>query len=658
MIAQRIYKEARPLFWPWCAVALTAVLPLVYSWRLVGGAIPLGFIFGIALLANLAFGSEFHHRTFSLLLSQPVSRMEIWREKLGVTLGVALSAFLIFIWATWPVSFRLEDLLALAGPGAWLVATIASATFWTLFTGSTLGGLILSFTGQSVVVFAASIAQWRLRLALGVAVNAQPRAPRIPNFAFLLANINLGVVPIIALLGYSGVMLWLGWRKLARFQATGAAAGDDLLIAGPDIMQGVLAGWLRCRPTGVVFNLIRKEIRLLRPVWLLTILAAAGWTCVTLVWLLHHGRTIMTFQITVVSLGVTCTLLIPILAGSLSLGEERTSGAHAWHLTLPVSALLQWGVKLCVALFAGFVGAWLFPALITSPFLFMSSNLWVGGHVVLITVLFLTFAAFWSACAVNGTVRAVLWVFPVVIALYLAWEFGRWAGPALTAFFLSRFDPFANVKFADAVSRFGSSALFRLIDAGSGSGPFGVQLRFVLPTTIFVPTLLYAVIQSYRLFRAQIQDRTLSVVRSLLPLALTAFLCSFSLFSLNNFVFRAQQPKSTVLFETMRAIQKLQLGALKLDAAHPLQLTVEDLAKASPLSKSTRRLLGDSPITLRLDEPPHQGHFGCAENLEPRGPAAMRYSWYSAMVPLADGSRFFVNFEPGAHSFTSAGFCK
>ncbi len=116
---------------------------------------------------------------------------------------------------------------------------------------------------------------------------------------------------------------------------------------------------------------------------------------------------------------------------------------------------------------------------------------------------------------------------------------------------------------------------------------------------------------------------------------------------LNNFVFRAQQPKSTVLFETMRAIQKLQLGALKLDAAHPLQLTVEDLAKASPLSKSTRRLLGDSPITLRLDEPPHQGHFGCAENLEPRGPAAMRYSWYSAMVPLADGSRFFVNFEPG-----------
>ena len=28
--ATRILKEARPLFWPWCAVALAGALPLVY----------------------------------------------------------------------------------------------------------------------------------------------------------------------------------------------------------------------------------------------------------------------------------------------------------------------------------------------------------------------------------------------------------------------------------------------------------------------------------------------------------------------------------------------------------------------------------------------------------------------------------------------------
>ena len=30
MNATRILKEARPLFWPWCAVALAGALPLVY----------------------------------------------------------------------------------------------------------------------------------------------------------------------------------------------------------------------------------------------------------------------------------------------------------------------------------------------------------------------------------------------------------------------------------------------------------------------------------------------------------------------------------------------------------------------------------------------------------------------------------------------------
>jgi len=42
-----------------------------------------------------------------------------------------------------------------------------------------------------------------------------------------------------------------------------------------------LAAWFRCRPTGAVLNLIRKEFRLLRPVWLISLLAALGWACPT-----------------------------------------------------------------------------------------------------------------------------------------------------------------------------------------------------------------------------------------------------------------------------------------------------------------------------------------------------------------------------------------
>ena len=102
----------------------------------------------------------------------------------------------------------------------------------------------------------------------------------------------------------------------------------------------------------------------------------------------------------------------------------------------------------------------------------------------------------------------------------------------------------------------------------------------------------------------------------------------------------------TALFETVRAIEKAQSGAAKLDATHPLQLTVEDLAKAYPLSKSTRRLLGNSHITLRL------------ENAQPSELHVLGYPWCSANIPLADGSRFTVAFEPGNHYLISAGISK
>jgi hypothetical protein len=290
--------------------------------------------------------------------------------------------------------------------------------------------------------------------------------------------------------------------------------------------------------------------------------------------------------------------------------------------------------------------------------------LWGGRHFafsLLVAVLFLTFAAFWCACAVKGTVPAVLWTLPVMIALYFAGELGKRVGTALTNLFLSRFDPLANVKFAAALSRFGSNAFFKLIQAASTNMTDSLQAALVLTTLILIPTLLYAVIQSYRLFRAPLQERALSVIRSLLPLAMLAFLCSFSSLAFYSFVgqgaWAALDPRWIALHETIGALQKIQSGVAKLDAAHPSQLTVEDLAKASTLSKSTRRLLSDSRITLALDEPPHHGQFGCAESPQPVGLSPNGASWYSAIIPLADGSRFIVTFDPATHGVISVGIC-
>jgi len=644
MNAQRIYKEARPLFWPWCAVLCASALLLLHPPSPLGEISLLAFVPGILLLATLPFGNEFQNRTLPLLLSQPSSRMQIWREKLSITAIAVFTAALVFFSCLKVSSVHTGRAVAVYAAAAAIVF-VASAPFWTLFTRSTVGGVVLTF---GVYTFIFVLTGQALFWERGYSKLSAPTFIATSSFVFL---------------GYAGLMLWLGWRKLKRFQAIGDVGGDDLLTAGPDVLPTALVGWLRCRPTGAVLNLIRKEIRLLRPVWLISLLAAAGWACLTLTALVHRRALAGNFGVVVVGVGVITTLMIAILAGSLSLGEEKTSGTHSLHLTLPVSARRQWFIKLFMALVAGFSGAGLAPLLIAGRLMGPEEDMNVQ-MVLLAGVALLTIAAFWCACAVKGTVPAVLWALPVIIAVYSALRLGKWAGPALTNLFLSRFDPFSNVKFADAVSRLGANAFFRLIDTASNNSTDSVQAALVLRAIILVPALLYAVVQSYRLFRVQLQDRVLSVVRSLLPLAVIAFLCSFASLAFYDFVGRAAQevmaardPRGRALLETVLALQTIHTGVAKLDAAHPLQLTVEDLAQAFPLSKSTRRLLGNSHITLFLDEPPHHAHFGCPQNGQPVGLPALGYSWYSGTIPLADGTHFFVAFDPATHYVISAGIC-
>jgi hypothetical protein len=444
------------------------------------------------------------------------------------------------------------------------------------------------------------------------------------------------------------VMLWLGRRALARFQVTGGMAGDDLLMAGPDVMPEGLAGWLRCHPTGAVLNLIRKEVRLLRPLWLITALAVLSWICLAMFGLVPGRESTKSFAVAVAMTSILSGL-IAILAGSLSLGEERTSGTHSWHMTLPVSARRQWLIKLLTALFTGVVCAGLLPTLVViargfisgSPLSFVNPDAVMGW---LLVVSLLTFASFWCVCAVKGTVQAVLWVSPIMVALLLAGRFGDWVAPKLMGLIVSRFDLFANFRFTNAVSNI------------QLHGRYAAPAMFA--TLLLVPTLLIAVVQSYRLFRKQLQDSALFVVRRLLPLAIVAFLCGFSLGAFDAFVDHAKQQMWTLFRETHEAIEKIQPGTPKLDAAHPLQLTVEDLAKASPLSERTRSWLGNSSITVAPDRP-HPGRYCCGGNSRGITFVADRaYSWYLATIHLSTGSDCTVSFQAGRGYGILGGVCE
>jgi len=622
----RIFKEVRSLFWPWCAVIIAGVLPLVQPYHPIAETSPFVCFLGIPLLASLALGNEFQYRTLSLLLSQPVNRMEIWGEKLSVTAVAVLAAALVFFLSWRVAGFPLDPREAVIA-GAYIIATTAAAAFWTLVARSTLGGLVLNFLfpGCMVLVWA-----------------NLPERIRDTEYPFLPTTSTGVSIAVFAFLGYAGVMIWLGRRKLTRFQVTGGMAGDDLLMAGPRMMPGAWTSWFRCRPTGAVLNLVRKELHLLRPLWLVTLLNVTVWICLVL----FRSAKNPSFTMAMVAMGS----LYAILAGSLSLGEETASGTHSWHMTLPVSARRQWLIKLFMALFAGLVCAALLPILVLiaggtifgSPFMFVDPK---GAAGWLLTVSLLSFASFWCACAVNGTVRAALWFVPAIGAVLFAGRSGEWIAPKLIDLLVSRFDLFSNLRFTNTLSN------IRVFATGTPPILFVVLL--------LAPTLLMALIQSYRLFRAPLQGSTLSMVRNLLPLATVAFLCIFSVAALDGLARQASHQMWTMFRETHEAIEEVEPSSAKLDATHPLQLTMEDLVKAAPLSERTQRWLRNSRISVAPGTPHPGGRYCCAGNSRSIIFAPEKtFSSYSATIHLPSGSDCTVSFQAAHGSGILGGVCE
>jgi len=634
MQTTRLIKEARSLLLPWCVICIAGVLHLFLppSWSKTGwireGLTPFGFFFGLPFLAALSFGNEFQNRTFQLLLSQPADRMQIWREKMTVTVVAILSAAMVYFfgWSTGSFQFDqfFEALTVLV-----VIASITSVTYWTLVARSTIGGFALYGIGCSLVF-------------------------QIPYVIFQVCNFNylhfspaetmrvIYVGGAIITSVYAPLMLWLGRRKLVQFQLTGGTAGDDLLMAGPNVVPEYLVRWFRCRPTGATLNLVRKELRLLRPLWMIMILVIPVWVCVTIIiqFLPEHastGKLSTDLRATLLGLAfVTAIPIISFLAGAMSMGEERTSGTHSWHMTLPVSSGLQWIIKLGVGLSTALVCAGLIPLLVLN----------IGGlqppqhdeMVWLIDVLLFCLVGFWCACVANGTVRAIVWVAPVILAIGLVAQFGDWVAHEVSSVFgtlfeviSSRFD--AGLKFTKSVSNidlYGSPLLPPL---------------FI--TLVIVPLALFMVAQSYRLFRAQVQENRLSILRPLLPVVTFAFLCTFTVMSFLAFVDQAKQQMWTMFRETHEAIVVAQPIMEKQDTVQPLQLTGEDLYKATPLSEQTRRWLHNASITVVPETPKHSGPYCCGGNSRGyRGLSLGKtHSWYSAMIHLENGSQCVLSFQ-------------
>src|SRR5262245_37519641 len=202
----RLRKEARLMFWAWCVVGAVGLLTwLPYRWisNPFAGITSLGFWIGIPLLATLPLGSEFQYGTLPLLLSQPNDRNKMWREKWIVMGSAVLSATIVY-W--FPSVVVQHELWSSMFAGVWMITAACSATFWTLNAKSTIGGLILNLLQGFWMMTV-----WK------VVVSFLPSGE----------TRSVLVIGTFAGFSYAFAMLWLGNRRLMRFQAIGESTGND-----------------------------------------------------------------------------------------------------------------------------------------------------------------------------------------------------------------------------------------------------------------------------------------------------------------------------------------------------------------------------------------------------------------------------------------------
>jgi ABC-type transport system involved in multi-copper enzyme maturation permease subunit len=572
-------KEARQIFWPFAVITCLGLLSLLHQpWHgrfdreLMQTMIWGGLFLGLPLLATLPFGAEFQYRTLGLTLAQPVPRHEIWRLKFVVTLVAIVPPSLLYAvggWRTW------HDVASFAIGGALLVLMTTGAIYWTLVGRSTIGGLALNACAVGTIEIA-----W---LYLGNKLGMLQKHDTV-RLEYVWATVPLSLV-------YAAVLIWLGRRKLIQYQAAEGMQADETVIPGAQFVPQFFADWFRCRPGSPVLNLVRREFRLLRIVWPLagfSVIGALGVMTFILFDIKSDAQGIF------IALSALSGILTAILAGSISLGEEKNWGTHDWHMTIPVSTGVQWFVKMAVALFCSIVAGVFIPA--ATYFLVGvlkggirglpgTDLLWLWT----MEAAFITIVAFWAACVTKGTVHATLFVFPVFFLIGFSVNLSNWISDSWhfserwLQSLIWRLDPVAlNISLAPIREHWFQSGL----------------LPVVVIVLAAVPMMAVVAIQSFRRFRGQIDESKKHVFLALVPVIVTSVLVGFAVDISVNFVSEAVHVQQSLMSDTHHAIQQLQSSAASPATRQALKFTADDLARTGTLSDESRRWLSGSTITV------------------------------------------------------------
>ena len=406
----RLAKETRALFPSWAAIAGLMGVSFLFdtnSRQVMSYSV---YVFGCALLGSVIVGQEFQHRTMGLLLSQPVSRQRLWSEKMFV-LGVALLGLLMWLAIIWPmrigfVSFKIrhsqELLRALVQYGFPPLLGFCTGPVLTLLVRITIAGMALTFLCPVALLI---LSHW-LRPQFFVS-QYDPRI--LPDY----------LVPIFGL--YAFTLFWLGYRRFQRLEDIHAQEQEVSLPAWvTQPFVSLTARWLPARG-GVLTQLIRKELRLHLPAFMVAGMGVILWL-VMLAFISICPS--MDRDFLKLLTGSLC-LVIPVIVGIVSTAEERGFGLLDWHLTLPVSARRQWFIKVLVALGVNLLLGVLLPGVLghLASGSFNDQRLYINRAGIISPFLIANLVVFWTALYASTTAANSLRAFLGTIVLIAA---GAW----------------------------------------------------------------------------------------------------------------------------------------------------------------------------------------------------------------------------------------
>jgi hypothetical protein len=246
------------------------------------------------------------------------------------------------------------------------------------------------------------------------------------------------VMTVVLMCGlpYSALFLWLGRRKFERMELRDVLPGEGMKILGTEPASARWLSWLVCKPQGYSQNLLRKEARLQKPVWLSAAIFSVLWLVGLGMDRMWPGHGYNHFLEVLLCFYVPLAL---ILAGCISLTDEKALGVATWQLTLPVASWRLWLAKLGVATISGIAAGVVLPCLMGILAAATDSARqglsWPDANEASI-LLFISWTmilvSFWASTLVVNVVRAAL-VTLAVFAIGGGWiVVGIWGSLALS----------------------------------------------------------------------------------------------------------------------------------------------------------------------------------------------------------------------------------